>query len=307
MMSRFAITPEALAEGRCSSTAALELCIGCLNDLCRTEGIFIDMRNGDWGRATDIVGPLAKRFLTFARKNRRLIFVPPQLPNEPDDDEGWLWEAQKFHATFPCRAIITNKELAEIYKEAPVVSIERVNQTSWWEARSASRIITRTTAGYLQALDLISRHANSLMFIDPYIDPKAFGYREFPQLLLAAGATGRRPLIEIHRASWRKIAGKNDVQQLSQWRADFDEWSQRLAKAGLKATVFLWEKMHDRFLITDLAGISVPYGFDISNDPLETSTWSRLGVNERDQHQKGFDPACGVHGFVHRFEIGKDR
>lgn len=304
MIERFAVTPEALAEARSSSTAALKLGIGCLNDLCRAEGVFADMRNGNWSRATDAVGPLAKEFLTFARKNRRLVTAPPQLPTDPAEDEEWLWEAQRLHETYPCRAIITSRELADTYTDAPVVSIERLNQTSWWEARSPSKIVHRSTADYLRALDLVLRHANSLMFIDAYIDPLANNYREFPKLLLAAGVNGRHPLIEIHRASWRRINGQNQVQGLPQWMADFETWSNRLACAGLKASVFLWEKMHDRYLISDLVGINVPYGFDISADATETSTWTRLGSKERDRQQKEFHPSSGVHRHIGSFEIG---
>ncbi len=298
------MTPEALAEARSSSAVALELGIGCLNDLCRAEGVFADMRNGNWSRATDALGPLAKRFLTFARKNRRLIPAPPQLPNDPEDDEGWLWEAQGLHKIYPCRAVITHRELAATYTDDPVVSIERLNQTSWWDERSPSKPVKRTTADYRRTLDLVLRHANSLMFLDAHIDPLADNYREFPQLLLASGVQGRRPLIEIHRRSWRMINGRRQVQPLSQWRDDFEQWSKRLATARLKATVFLWEKMHDRFLISDLVGINVPYGFDISSDPTESSTWTRLGSNERDRQQREFDRASGVNRYIDNFEIG---
>ena len=304
MLARLAITPEALAEARSSSTAALQLGIGCLNDLCRAEGLFADMRNGSWSRAADAVGPLAKRFLTFARKSGRLILAPPQLPTDPDSDEEWLWEAQKFHETFPCRAVVTHRELADSYTDHPVVSIERLNQTSWWEERSPSKSVTRTTAGYLRALELVLSHANSLMFIDAYIDPLADSYREFPQLLLRAGARGRKPIVEIHRASWRRSGGQNQVQGLAQWMADFDSWSERLKSAGLTAEVFLWEEMHDRFLISDLLGISLPYGFDIASGAAQTTTWTRLGPAQRDQIQKSFDRACGSQRLVGSFQIG---
>ena len=298
------MTPEALAAVRSSSTVALELGIGCLNDLCRGEGVFVDMRNGNWSAATDVVGPLARRFLAFARKSRRLVLAPPQLPNEPEDDEGWLWEALRLHETHPCRAVITHKELAETYADDTVASIERLNQTSWWEARSPSKQVTRTTADYRRALNLILRHANSLMFIDPFIDPLANNYREFPQLLLAAARNDPLPLIEIHRASWRRVGGQNQVQGVAQWMADFEPWSKILAGAGLKATVFLWERIHDRYLISDLAGITVPYGFDISTNAAETSIWTRLGSNERDRLQKEFHPASDAHRHAGTFEIG---
>lgn len=306
MLARFAITPGALSEGYSSSTTALELGIGCLNDLCRAEGLFADLREGEWSRSLDSIGRLAKRFLTFARKERRLIQASRQLPADPDNDEKWLWEAQALHQTLPCRALITHKDLAADYAHDPTVtSIERLNLADWWAVRSPAKSVARTTAAYLDALDLVLKHANSLMFIDPHIDPVQDNYREFPQLLLAAGAmTGRRPLIEIHRASWRKVQGRIEGVSPAKWMADFEPWSERLAHAGLTATVFPWEKMHDRFLISDLVGINAPNGFDIATDPAETSTWFRLGPADRDRHQKEFDRACSVHRRVHFFEIG---
>ena len=307
MLARFAITPGALAEAHCSSIGALELGIGCLNDLCRSEGLFTDLREGEWSRAADSVGPLAKRFLAFARKEHRLIQTPRQLGAEPNADEEWLWEAQALHRTFPCRAFITHNGLAADYGDEPtVVSIERLNQSDWWAARSPAKTVARTHAAYLDTLDLVLKHANSLMFIDPHIDPLRDNYREFPQLLLAAGATGRRPLIEIHRASWRRVEGRMEGVGTARWMEDFKGWSERLARAGLTATVFLWEdpEFHDRFVISDLVGINLSNGFDIGRGPAETSTWSRLPPALRDERQREFDRACGIHRLVSCIEIG---
>ena len=198
---------------------------------------------------------------------------------DPDQEADWLWEAQRLHETFRCRALITSKDLATEYAEDPVVSIERLNLTAWWEDRSPSKTVKRNSESYQDALKLVLRHANSLMFIDPFIDPLKRNYDEFPQLLLAAGANGHRPLIEIHRASSRKVEGRTEVQPVARWMADFQPWSDLLARAGLKADVYMWERMHDRYLISDLVGINVPYGFDIAADPADTSTWSRLAVH----------------------------
>jgi hypothetical protein len=255
----------------------------------------------------DASGPLGKRFLAFAVKNRRTYEVEKKYPEDPGDNTQWLHEAQAFHAECECRAIIADVGLAGSAGEDPVVcSIEGINQTAWWEARSPSKTVARTTHGYMKAVGLVLKHANSVMFIDAYIDPLAHNYREFPSLLLTAAQDGRKPLIEIHRASWRKVQGRIEVQGKAQWIADFESWSQRLRRAQIGAVVYLWEKIHDRFLITDLMGINVPYGFDIADDPAETSTWCRLGVEDRDKHQMEFDKACGVHRLAGFFHIGAE-
>ena len=40
------------------------------------------------------------------------------------------------------------------------------------------------------------------------------------------------------------------------------------ARSGLSFEVFLWDDFHDRYLISDLVGILVPYGFDTTRAPV---------------------------------------
>jgi len=124
MLARFAITPGALAE-----TAVPAPRLGtrhrCLNDLCRAEASSQTAR----GRLEPVSRAdrlLAKRFLTFARKERRLIPVPPQLAPEPDNDEEWLWR-HSIAPNVPCRALITDMALRPNTRRLSNHSIERLN------------------------------------------------------------------------------------------------------------------------------------------------------------------------------------
>jgi len=306
MLSQFAIIPGSFNPALASSLNALDLGIGCLNDLCRAEGLFLDLRFGKWSSALEDVNTKGKVFLKFAKNQHRIIQAPPQLPAEPEDDESWLWEAQAYHKKKPCRAIIAPNELAKQYASEQVVTgLEKLNQTEWWAERSASLTIKRRTQDYRSALALVLRYANLLMFIDTYIDPRAANYEEFPQLLLAVGSNEHKPVIQIHRASWRKVGGKIEVQPFAAWISDFDPWNKRLARAGISADVFIWADMHDRYLVSDIISISLPYGFDIGNDGDPPTTWNRIGTKEIERLQWEYDPNCKVHGYVGSFKIGK--
>jgi hypothetical protein len=81
------------------------------------------------------------------------------------------------------------------------------------------------------------------------------------------------------------------------------EWQVRLARdatpartccaaAKLSAEVFFWDDFHERYLIADVIGISVPAGFDVTSKPEEFSTWGRLGRADKDKIQRMFDPAA---------------
>lgn len=61
--------------------------------------------------------------------------------------------------------------------------------------------------------------------------------------------------------------------------------------AGISVEVFLWDDIHDRYLITDLIGICLPYGFGTTKAPSAQTTWTRLGREDRDSVQRDFDPA----------------
>jgi hypothetical protein len=306
MLSQFAVIPGSFDPALASSPNALDLGIGCLNDLCRAEGLFLDLRAGTWSAALDNVSTRGKAFLKFARNRHRIIQGSPQLGPEPDGDESWLWEAQAYHKKSPCRAIITPNQLAEDYAGDPIVTgLERLNQIAWWGERSASRSIKRCTKEYRSALAFVLRHANLLMFIDTYIDPLAPNYEEFPELLLAAGTNDHKPIIQIHRASWRKVGGKVEVQSLAAWMDDFNPWSERLARAGIKADVFIWENTHDRYLVSDIISISLPYGFDIGSDGDPPTTWNRIGAKEIERLQLEYEPVCKLHGLAGAFVIGR--
>lgn len=67
--------------------------------------------------------------------------------------------------------------------------------------------------------------------------------------------------------------------------------------------VFVWDHFHDRYLISNLIGVSLPNGFDATSNVNEKTTWTRLGRDERDDVQREFDPAVGRHRLHGRFSI----
>jgi hypothetical protein len=159
-------------------------------------------------------------------------------------------------------------------------------------------------AAYRQNLDPILRCANSLQFVDPHLDPARYQYREFVDLLVHAGNRKPAPLIEIHRVCYEGSGGSRRILDLARLERGFRKaWAGRLAAARVQATVFVWDDFHDRYLISNLMGISLPNGFDTTRDPNSVTTWTRLGRNERDDIQQEFDEASGHHALRARFTI----
>ena len=76
-----------------------------------------------------------------------------------------------------------------------------------------------------------------------------------------------------------------------------------LHEVGLRMEVLVWDHFHDRYLISNLVGISLPNGFDTSLDSADVTTWTRLGRDARDDVQREFDVASHRHRLKGRFVV----
>ena len=150
----------------------------------------------------------------------------------------------------------------------PVVSsVGRLSRAAWWASRSPSLRTQRTLDAYRSGLELVLRHANSIMLIDLYFDPVERRYRDAVTLLTDAGGRTPAPLVEIHRVAWYDDSGDKRPQSVRVEDALRPRLAAATAQSGLAFEVYLWDDFHDRYLISDLVGISLPYGFDTTADP----------------------------------------
>ncbi len=83
---------------------------------------------------------------------------------------------------------------------------DRTGIAPWWAARSPSIMLARTGTDYEEQLRLVLRWSNTILFIDPHLDPEKPGYGDFGTLLASAGGRRPSPDIEIHRAATRDQA-----------------------------------------------------------------------------------------------------
>ncbi len=169
----------------------------------------------------------------------------------------------------------------------------------------SSARIPRQTATFCGCLRLILAPANSLMFIDPHLDPSVQRYASVIDILLAARRPTVQPMIEVHRVCYEGAGRDRRIIDAAEWKSRFiGAWSTPLRAAHLAVEVFIWPDFHDRFLVTDLVGLSMSNGFDASNARGATITVTRLSRKDRDDVQKEFDPASNRLGQPRRFRIG---
>jgi hypothetical protein len=286
-------------------TARLEY----LKDVFLEEALVRNLRAGEWlavfknqdrpwhRRGTELIKKLVRQ--------NRLRLVKAALPDDPIDDKGWCLEALASHQIEPMTGVIsTARVVKEIAPTSVLASIDRLNSSQCWTCRSTSVRLARCHSEYEANLRLIVQSANSIMFIDPHLDPIQPRYSNLLALLLLAKDRRPVPLIEIHRVIYVGSGSKRQLIDSKEWENRFrNSWSATLSSSNLQADIFIWDDHHDRYLITDIIGIGMGNGFDTTPNPNAMTTWSRISRKDKDDIQREFDPACNRHKLIHRFTV----
>lgn len=311
LLADYAITPDVFDITCHSHEEVCGVRLEALKDVLLSEGLVRDLRNGEWRTlfANDN-RPWHRRGKELVRKlaaQGRLRTFAAAGGTAPSTDVEWCSEALAAHAASPLSGgIIVTEMVKGAFAAEPIVGrIDQLPTTPWWASRSSSVRLVRRLPDYLLHLDSVLRCANSIMVIDPHLDPSRAGYRELGNLLRVAGRPDVAPSIEIHRVCYlgsgaaRRILAPAEIE--SSFRGSLEA---AMGAAGLKVDVFVWDDFHDRYLISNLVGISVPNGFDTTTNPSDVTTWTRLGRGDRDDIQREFDKASGRHALRHHFTLG---
>ncbi len=297
MLDEYVLVPDIFDRAAYSNPAFIEMCLPHLKESLLQEALVRDLRDGGWSRFclehSGNLHLLCKEILRKLQSNNRLRRFPPQHAAIPTLPHEWCQESLSTHGIEPFTGIIAAHTTKQQFPQRrEVASIEKLAGTTWWQHRSPSVTVDRKTDSYLKVLNLALKQANSLMFIDPNLDPNSRNYREFHRLLMPLASRAIKPRIEIHRSLCRGDGPARTIPPQADWKASFMSLSNILQSLNLTMEVFLWDDFHERYLITDIIGVSVPAGFDITGKPDDWSTWGRLGREDKDKIQRLFDPAA---------------
>ncbi len=296
MLGEYALVPDIFDQAAYSNPAFIEMCLPHLKEPILQEALVRDLCDGGWSAYclanAGSLHRLCKEILRKLQQNNRLRRFPRQKGATPASNLDWCQEALAAHAVEPLQGIIAAHTTKQQIAAPEVASIEKLTSSTWWQARSPSVTVDRKTADYLRVLNRVLLQANSLMFIDPNLDPSSHNYRDFVQLLAPLAQRTPKPRIEIHRSFCKGDGPARKFPTEADWKNAFSQLSNQLAAQGLTAEVFFWDDFHDRYLIADVIGISVPAGFDVTGKPNDCSTWGRLGRADKDSIQRLFDPAA---------------
>jgi hypothetical protein len=209
--------------------------------------------------------------IDHAKKNGRLH---DRGRNSPTDGP-WIDRAIKEYQRLSFRAIVSTGGAASAES---VLEIEEdlLTQVAWNLPRSVT--VERTAKAFVDALSPLLRLSSRITIVEPYFDiGDTASTNPIRALLLeSAKEMPSLTLVQLH------IANKFDGM-----RKYLIEHSSELAKIipnDVDAEVFLWEegivrgersksdKLHDRFLLTDVGGVQIGWGFNTKKGSYTTLT-----------------------------------
>ena len=202
-----------------------------------------------------------------------------------DDSLGtWLENAVREHRRYPFRGILARHNP----DNRPEVIIEDALTTSakpQWD-NPHGMAVHRKAEDMAAAVEPMLACCSWVRFVDPYISSCKRQYRQslaaFLKILAAERPVGPPKQIEVH----------TNAEGAS--RGHLHEFFRKILPAGLQVAVYLWrerangQRLHNRYILTDLGGVSFPHGLDCGHDG-ETDDLTRL---DSEQYSIRCDQYC---------------
>ena len=263
-------------------------------------GVIRDLSNGKWGNALDErkedLHVRSRELLKKLRVNGRVVPAAAQNQGSPTAEGEWLAEALASHIGDPkiTQFFGTDEFCASLraseHEDLPR-GISKIPFCAPFSGGGYSIKVDRNVVAYINVLKPLIKYSRSLMFIDPYLDLEAANYQDFLILLKEIATINPGVDIELHRQI--KTVNGGQLRSAGSWKKSFDQvLNADPVLKSLNIKVFIWDEFHDRYLVTNLMGISVPYGFDTTKKN-EATRWSMLSPHDandvRDEFTDG-DP-----------------
>jgi hypothetical protein len=227
------------------------------------------------------------------------------MQGDPSADSEWLELALESHRRLPFHGIILSKALlAECgHNNAALTELSAALDSPQWQSRRRSLTLTKCDADYRVALAPMLRHARTLALVDPYMS--CHNSRFFNTVKICIDLLGQRGYavlparIHIHAGNPQDDHYHHEsvVDRLNAWeqclRSLIDAQHPHRFKVSLWGSHPGSETLHDRYVLTDQCGISVPAGLDCRTYSTPNSTtWSLLDEEDRRRRLEDVDPTA---------------
>jgi hypothetical protein len=164
-------------------------------------------------------------------------------------DVEWVQQALSVKPQVPLRLILSDQEHAD----GDIQEVGNIDDTGPWHVE-ASGMVERSVQAFEKLCGLMLKQSRRIKFVDPYLHIESQVFRA----LLPMAWKGKEPRgVELHVTAKSGLAAVETAQAALQ----------DVVPDGQKLIVQNWgvdgaDRMHDRFLLTDLGGVTTGWGFD---------------------------------------------
>lgn len=298
MLYEIALLPETFdasfhAEDRGRSVALKEVLRGLASN-----GLIADLHKSTWRKhilkQVETLPPkvrqdLVKSLDTLHKRNR--LVRRPSSAFAPTCDRDW----HQIAATTDNLHAIVVSSLANDNPNPPsdnMLALEEVLDSELWTNRPLSLTVAMQAQGYRIALTPLLRYARKLLLIDPYLEASR-NYQPVIELCSELLGRGRgEPAGTIHIHAKHHDPKRGTASWFSDWRSLLEPLH---TKHGHRFQVYLYEKpeakgrqrFHDRFILTDQCGVSVPAGLSIVQS--SSTDWHLMDHAVAEKHRAAFE------------------
>lgn len=201
----------------------------------------------------------------------------------------WLERAEAEHAQRPFHALVAKENPRNNEKVIPVMKLINEGHCCWDVADMPPT--ARNAHELAAAVAPILRTCRQIVFIDPYFDPQKPRFMEpmaaFLREIWACGYCEDNPRVEIHTSidrlfkDYERGASRNPDEEekaCSNLVHYMNEFLPRIIPSGKELHVTIWkqcergQKLHNRYILTELCGVAFGIGLDQSEDQSTAET-----------------------------------
>jgi hypothetical protein len=208
-----------------------------------------------------------------------------------DSNISWIENAVREHRDFPFHAIVSQKTGLP-YSEIPILFHDRL--ADWpidkWNLEN-NTTVHRTAEDMGTAVAPLLKNSHEIIFIDPYYRANKEKWLKPLQVFFSYCNFSRDDIrVEIHAAVYEN--SPSTIQFEQEFR---ERLPSRLPSTRFAVKIKRWkqrcegEKLHNRYILTDIGGITFSTGLD-SGSAGETDDISLLN---REQYLKRWNQYCG--------------
>jgi hypothetical protein len=183
---------------------------------------------------------------------------------EWNPQHDWLTNAEMEHLHRPFHAILAR---ANPNRRDFVLEGDSVDETHPLWNVGITRVILRTAREMGACVALLLRVSKEIMFIDPYFRPQEIRHRRLLEAFLSVALETRCGMllmrIEIHTG---------DSLGYDYFKTEYEQQLLGIVQEGIQVHIVRWrekdggEKRHNRYILTDIGGVSFGVGLDDGAD-----------------------------------------